>query len=198
MQAQTPEVSGDKAITPAAELRLVSVEQLKKIHRDLDACQKVIWLAGCQPRVSNGFDPSYVNDAQARLKEIDDILNAQSAPGGTFTAALKDVRDTALRVFKDSHDDASEAIEYMTALLLVSELAKIPEESPGYDEVLYRDALTFVIQNQRASISILQRRFAINYHSAARLIEALEKAGVVSGMNSDGARTVLMLEVPNA
>ncbi len=80
MQAQTPEVSAEKATTPD-ELRLVSVEQLKKIHRDLDACQKVIWLAGCRPR-GYGFDPSYVTDAQERLKEIEALLEEQApAPG---------------------------------------------------------------------------------------------------------------------
>ncbi|MGN5592529.1 DUF551 domain-containing protein [Stutzerimonas nitrititolerans] len=72
MQAHTPEVSAEKATTPA-DHRLVSVEQLKKIHRDLDACQKVIWLAGCRPR-GYGFDPSYVTDAQGRLKEIEALL----------------------------------------------------------------------------------------------------------------------------
>ncbi len=78
MQAQTPEVSAAKATTPSADLRLVSVEQLKKIHRDLDACQKVIWLAGCRPR-GYGFDPAYVTDAQARLAEIEALV-AQQEP----------------------------------------------------------------------------------------------------------------------
>ena len=77
MQAQTPEVGVKKATTPA-EHRLVSVEQLKKIHRDLDACQRVIWLAGCRPR-GYGFDPSYVTDAQERLNEIE-LLLAEPAP----------------------------------------------------------------------------------------------------------------------
>jgi predicted outer membrane protein len=51
----------------------VSVAWLKQIHRDLDACQKVIWRAGVKPR-GYGFDPSYVTDAQARLKEIENLL----------------------------------------------------------------------------------------------------------------------------
>jgi hypothetical protein len=42
---------------------------LEKIRRDLDACQKVIWLAG-------GFDPAYCRDAQDCLKEIDAALAA--------------------------------------------------------------------------------------------------------------------------
>lgn len=46
---------------------LVSVEQLKAIRRDLDACQRVIHLAG-------GFHPAYVSDAQARLREIDELM----------------------------------------------------------------------------------------------------------------------------
>lgn len=75
MQAQTPEVSSAEAST-TAELRCVSVEQLQKIHRDLDACQKVIWLAG-------GFDPAYVADAQERLKEIEALLSAQAERGWT-------------------------------------------------------------------------------------------------------------------
>ncbi|WP_421684499.1 hypothetical protein HKW98_09140 [Stutzerimonas urumqiensis] len=88
MQAHTPEVSAAKATTPSAGLRLVSVEQLKKIHRDLDACQKVIWLAGCRPR-GYGFDPAYVTDAQARLAEIEALLAQQEpAPAQTEQPAI--------------------------------------------------------------------------------------------------------------
>jgi len=47
---------------------LIDRELLERIHRDLDACQKVIWLRG-------GFDPIYCRDAQERLKEIDELLN---------------------------------------------------------------------------------------------------------------------------
>lgn len=54
----------------------VPVETLQHIHRDLDACQKVIWLAGCRPR-GYGFDPAYVSDAQARLKEIEALLGKE-------------------------------------------------------------------------------------------------------------------------
>lgn len=47
----------------------VPVAGLKQVHRDLDACQKVIWLVG-------GFDPAYCEDAQARLKDIEGWLAA--------------------------------------------------------------------------------------------------------------------------
>lgn len=57
-----------------AETVNIPIDTLKHIRRDLDACQKVIWLAGCRPRVPGGFDPAYVTDAQARLAEIDALL----------------------------------------------------------------------------------------------------------------------------
>jgi len=65
------------ALVAPTEYRVVPTDGLRRVHRDMDACQKVIWLAGCQPRVPNGFDPSYVTDAQARLAEIDQWLEAQ-------------------------------------------------------------------------------------------------------------------------
>lgn len=74
MQVNPQEVSAEKATTAAADLRLVSVEQLQKIHRELDACQRVIWLAGCRPRVPGGFDPAYVTGAQEQLKVIEELL----------------------------------------------------------------------------------------------------------------------------
>src|SRR5690554_874600 len=54
--------------------RLVTVKWLKRIHLDLDACQKAIWgnLQGC--------DPAYYKDAQERLAEIDAILSATPQP----------------------------------------------------------------------------------------------------------------------
>ncbi|MNZ98221.1 hypothetical protein D3C78_1174980 [compost metagenome] len=66
----------DITAPPAAEQPdtvRVPVETLQRIHRDLDACQKVIWLAGCRP-FGYGFDPAYVTEAQACLKEIDALL----------------------------------------------------------------------------------------------------------------------------
>lgn len=71
---------------------LIDRELLERIHRDLDACQKVIWLAGVRPR-GYGFDPAYVNDAQARLKEIDELLNQHAtdlpvSPGSNIAAPI--------------------------------------------------------------------------------------------------------------
>ncbi len=60
------------------------------------------------------------------------------------------------------------------------------------DDALYDEAVEFVIQSRRASISSVQRKLRIGYNRAARLIEAMEEAGLVSPMNSNGNRDVLV------
>ncbi len=49
----------------------------------------------------------------------------------------------------------------------------------------------FVVGEQRASISGVQRKFKIGYNRAAHLVEELERKGVVSPAGNDGAREVL-------
>ena len=60
------------------------------------------------------------------------------------------------------------------------------------DEPLYQEAVAFVQDSGRASISAVQRKLRIGYNRAARLIEQMEEAGVVSAMNSNGTREVLI------
>jgi S-DNA-T family DNA segregation ATPase FtsK/SpoIIIE len=71
----------------------------------------------------------------------------------------------------------------------------LPEESGengdgGYDE-LYDRALRIVTETRRASISGVQRHLRIGYNRAARLIEQMERDGVVSAPEHNGNRTVL-------
>ncbi len=58
-------------------------------------------------------------------------------------------------------------------------------------DALYDEAVQFVTESRRASISAVQRRFKIGYNRAARLVEAMEAAGVVSSMGTNGGREVL-------
>ncbi|MFT3960864.1 DNA translocase FtsK [Propionivibrio sp.] len=56
---------------------------------------------------------------------------------------------------------------------------------------LYDQAVEVVLKNRRASISLVQRHLRIGYNRSARLIEAMEKAGLVSSMDARGGREVL-------
>ena len=57
---------------------------------------------------------------------------------------------------------------------------------------LYDEAVSFVLESRRASISAVQRKLRIGYNRAARLIESMEEAGLVSEMSSNGSREVLV------
>lgn len=58
-------------------------------------------------------------------------------------------------------------------------------------DALYDQAVEYVTQSRRASISSVQRKLRIGYNRAARLIEAMEAAGVVTEMGTNGSREVL-------
>jgi S-DNA-T family DNA segregation ATPase FtsK/SpoIIIE len=64
-------------------------------------------------------------------------------------------------------------------------------DSDENDE-LYDEAVNFVLESRRASISSVQRKLRIGYNRAARLIEAMETAGLVSEMSTNGTREVLV------
>lgn len=65
-------------------------------------------------------------------------------------------------------------------------------EGAGEADALYDDAVAFVLKSRRASISAVQRQLRIGYNRAARLIEQMEGAGLVSTMETNGNRTVLV------
>jgi S-DNA-T family DNA segregation ATPase FtsK/SpoIIIE len=63
-------------------------------------------------------------------------------------------------------------------------------ESPE-DDPLYDQALRLVTESRRASVSAVQRQLRVGYNRAARMIEAMEQAGVVGPLQSNGKREVL-------
>jgi len=81
---------------------------------------------------------------------------------------------------------------YIEEVIKSPELIENLEDSDGDDE-LYNQAVEFVVETRRASISSVQRKFRIGYNRAARLIETMEENGIVSPMNSNGSREVLWL-----
>jgi len=56
---------------------------------------------------------------------------------------------------------------------------------------LYDQAVQFVTESRRASISAVQRKLRIGYNRAARMIESMEAAGVVTEMSGNGSREVI-------
>jgi S-DNA-T family DNA segregation ATPase FtsK/SpoIIIE len=65
-------------------------------------------------------------------------------------------------------------------------------EGGGEADALYDEAVAIVVKTRKASISSVQRHLRIGYNRAARLIEQMEAAGLVSPMETNGNRTVLV------
>jgi S-DNA-T family DNA segregation ATPase FtsK/SpoIIIE len=62
----------------------------------------------------------------------------------------------------------------------------------GESDAMYDQAVAVVLQHRRASISLVQRHLRIGYNRAARLLEQMEKSGLVSAMSGSGNRDLLV------
>jgi S-DNA-T family DNA segregation ATPase FtsK/SpoIIIE len=98
-----------------------------------------------------------------------------------------------------AHLKASGTPEYLDAIVR-GDLDDDLSGNGGYGEgngtgedmdVLYDEAVRFVTETRRASVSAVQRRLKIGYNRAARMVEEMERAGVVGSLQSNGTREVL-------
>ena len=64
------------------------------------------------------------------------------------------------------------------------------EEEHEEEDDLFPDALKFVVQEQKASTSLIQRRFRIGYNRAARIIDDMEQRGYIGPANGSKPREV--------
>jgi S-DNA-T family DNA segregation ATPase FtsK/SpoIIIE len=71
-----------------------------------------------------------------------------------------------------------------------------PENADQEYDVFYDEAVSFVTETRRASVSSVQRKFRIGYNRAARLVEQMEQSGVVTSPGHNGNREVLAAAAP--
>ena len=119
-------------------------------------------------------------------------------PGGKQLARVHGpfVSDEEVRAVAD-HWKAQKAPEYVSAVTEeplegAYQIEGAPTGPDDPDTQLYRRACQLVVENRKASTSWLQRQLRVGYNSAARLIERMEKGGVVSQPDHVGRREVLM------
>src|SRR5471030_1494456 len=109
--------------------------------------------------------------------------------------------DRKLTDFNDLHcEEGLHVVKAQVESALLAALAPRNEDAPAFlhlqvvesvDDPLLGQAADVVRKNRRASASLIQRELRIGYNRAARMLEALEKAGVVSTPASNGSRKVL-------
>lgn len=68
----------------------------------------------------------------------------------------------------------------------------MPGGGGGESDAMYDQAVAVVLQHRRASISLVQRHLRIGYNRAARLLEQMEKSGLVSAMSTNGNRDIIV------
>lgn len=119
-------------------------------------------------------------------------------PGGKQIARVHGpfVSDEEVQAVAD-HWRAQGAPDYIQAVTEEPEgeefaLDGAPDGEDSPEEQLYRRAVQLVAESQKASTSWLQRQLRVGYNSAARLIERMEKDGLVSRPDHVGRREVLM------
>ena len=104
-----------------------------------------------------------------------------------------------------SDDEVAKTTEFLrrtgapqySSLTVAADTGNAPGQNGDHDdEPLYEEAVAIVTETRKASISYLQRRLKIGYNRAARMIEDMEAANVVSPVQSNGSREVLVPRRP--
>ncbi len=70
--------------------------------------------------------------------------------------------------------------------------APAPGEASGEADPMYDQAVAIVLQHRKASISLVQRHLRIGYNRAARLLEQMEKSGLVGALAANGSRELII------
>ncbi len=97
---------------------------------------------------------------------------------------------------KEANDGEGESLDFSRIAVQVEAGMSSNGTSDAERDPLYDEAVENVINSQRASISLVQRQLRIGYNRAARMIEAMEAAGLVSPPDQTGTRKVLAGKPP--
>ncbi len=123
------------------------------------------------------FDKAYADEAP--LEELAPLADAIKAI------------DTEVEARREADAEAAEQRAALAESIRPATPAEEPESVDAEQDELYDQAVAFVTESRRASISSVQRQLRIGYNRAARLVEEMEAAGVVSPPEHNGQREVL-------
>jgi len=147
--------------------------------------------------VSSGIDSRTILDmvgAEKLLGKGDMLylpqgVNTPVRIQGTFISEeeTKAIVDYVCKQQRVNYDKALESVLEETTTI-----TGLENRSDAMEEPLYNDIVDFVIEQGKASTSLLQRRFRLGYNRAARCIDLLEERGIIGPQNGSKPREVLV------
>lgn len=119
-------------------------------------------------------------------------MNSPIRIQGSFISddEIKRIIDHTISQQKAQYDDAMMNLE-ATPDKSASQIEDMKQKEE-YDDPLYNEIVEFVISKQKASASLLQRRFKLGYNRAARIVDLLEERGIIGPPNGSKPREVLV------
>ena len=107
-------------------------------------------------------------------------------------AEIKRIIDYTIEQQKAEYDQSMLNLDEDTTTDKSASQIEDANQKEEYDDPLYNEIVEFVVQNQKASASLLQRRFKLGYNRAARIIDLLEERGIIGPPNGSKPRVVLV------
>ena len=104
---------------------------------------------------------------------------------------IKRIIDFTVEQQKAQYDDNMMNLDAVDTSSSSSGLADM-EGTTDEDDPLYNDIVKFVIESQKASASLFQRKFKLGYNRAARIVDLLEERGIIGPQNGSKPREVLV------
>ena len=104
---------------------------------------------------------------------------------------IKRIIDYTISQQKAQYDEAMMNLDVSSSDKSASQIEDMNQQEE-YDDPLYNDIVKFVISTQKASASLLQRKFKLGYNRAARIIDLLEERGIIGPSNGSKPREVLV------
>ena len=104
---------------------------------------------------------------------------------------IKRIIDFTVEQQKAQYDESMLNLESVDTSSSSSGLADM-EGTTDDDDPLYNDIVKFVIETQKASASLFQRKFKLGYNRAARIVDLLEERGIIGPQNGSKPREVLV------
>lgn len=181
-------VPPDEGVAKRLHGPYITVEEAKRIV-------SIIGLEHLRNLLKNHFKNPYDICALSEEEDILDVLADRTLPGAAERIEqFSKLLNIRFGIDENEFTEFVEKLDYYPPTEEIEEFLSIEEgiEEIGELDELYNEAKEIIIDQQTASVSLLQRKLKIGYARAGRLIDQLEKTGIVGKFKGSKPREVLV------